>query len=337
MLGDFNAHHLLWHSGTTDKRGNQLADSISISSFVVLNPDLPTRLPGNSNPRSPDASLASASLTTSSEWQTQTTMSSDHLSILIRLQTTATSSPARHRSYIDLKKADWTRYRQEIERQLSSRHLPTDCQKEEKLFRATLWKDASHHIPTVGRRLYTLQIPAEILVIMEERDDLDKQDPASPQLSTINDEITKATSDHKRRQWREFVESIDHRTDNTKLWRTIKGIDGKSKQTAKNEGITFTCRTHTSPKLIANSFNRQFTTSKLGKHSSSRRARRVSKDIKRMCLEEAESFTSDHVTSAIKGCRNSRAYGPDLSQHLPLVEPITPSYRTPHNTLQRLP
>ena len=75
------------------------------------------------------------------------------------------------------------------------------------------------------------------VAMMEERDDPRKQDPASPRLSTMNDEITKATSDHKRRQWREFVESIDHRTDSSKLWRTIKGIDGKSKQTADNEGL----------------------------------------------------------------------------------------------------
>ena len=128
----------------------------------------------------------------------------------------------------------------------------------------------------------------------------------------MNDEITKATSDHKRRQWREFVESIDHRTDNTKLWRTIRGIYGKSKHTEENEGITFTGRSHTSPMMIANSFNRQFTTSKLGKHSSSRRARQVSNDVKRMSLEEAESFTSDQVTSAIQSCRSSRAYGPDF-------------------------
>ena len=144
--------------------------------------------------------------------------------------------------------------------------------------------------------------------MMKERDDLRKQDPASPRLSTMTDEITKATSDHKIRQWREFVDSIDHRTDSTKLWRTIKGIDGKSKQTEENEGITFTGRPHTSPKLIANSFNRHFTTSKLGKHSSSRRTRHVSKDLKQMSLEEAESFTSDQVTSAIK---SSRTYGPD--------------------------
>ena len=158
--------------------------------------------------------------------------------------------------------------------------------------------------------------------MMEEQDDLRKQDPASPRLSTMNAEITKATSNHERRQWREFVESIDHRTDITKF----KGIDGKSKQTAENEGITFTGRPHTSHKMIANRFNLQFTTSKLGKHSSSRRTRQVSNDVKRMSLEEAESFTSDQITSEIKRYRSSRAYslsifhlnnlGPLVTKHL---------------------
>ena len=147
--------------------------------------------------------------------------------------------------------------------------------------------------------------------MMDEQDDLRKQDPASLRLSTMNDEITKATSDHKRRQWREFAGSIDHRTDSTKLWRTINIIDGKSKQTEKNEGITFIGRPHTSPNMIANSFNSQFATSKLGNHSSSRRTRQVSNDVKRMSLEEAVSFTSDQFTSAIKSYRSSRAYGPD--------------------------
>ena len=69
--------------------------------------------------------------------------------------------------------------RQEIERKLSSRHLPTDCQKDEKLFRATLLKAASHHIPTGRRKLYTQQVRAEILAMMEEPDNLRKQYPAS--------------------------------------------------------------------------------------------------------------------------------------------------------------
>ena len=124
----------LWSSVYECQSGVCVQDSVSISSFAVLNTDSPTRLPGNADPSSPDVSLASAYLITSSEWQTHTTMSSDHLPILIGLQTTATSSPARHKTYINLKKDDWTGYRQEIERKLRSRHLPTDCQKNEKLF-----------------------------------------------------------------------------------------------------------------------------------------------------------------------------------------------------------
>ena len=157
--------------------------------------------------------------------------------------------------------------------------------------------------------------------MMEEREDLRKQDPAS----SMNDEITKVTYDHKRRQWREFVESINHRIGSTKVWRTIKGINGKSKQTAENEGITFTGILHTSPKMIVNSFNCQFTTSKLGKHSSSRRTRQVSNDVKRMSLEEAESFTS-----AIKSCRSSRAYGPDSLSifHLKNLGPLATEHLT---------
>ena len=116
--------------------------------------------------------------------------------------------------------------------------------------------------------------------MMEERDDLRKQDPVSPRLSTMNDEITKATSDHKIIQWIKFVESIDH---STKLWRTINGSNPSCRKRMR------VSPSQEDPKLIANSFNRQFTTSKLGKHSSSRRTRQVSKDVKRMYLEEAES------------------------------------------------
>ena len=164
-----------------------------------------------------------------------------------------------HQFTINLKKADWTGYRQEIERKLRCRHLPTDCQKDEKLFRGTLLKVASHHIPTGRRKLYTQQVPVEILAMMEERDDLHKQDPASLRLSTMNDEITKATSDHKRRQWREFVERIEGPI--------ALSCGGRSKELTVKPSIRQRMRAShsqedpTPPKLIANSFNRQFTTS----------------------------------------------------------------------------
>ena len=82
--------------------------------------------------------------------------------------------------------------------------------------------------------------------------------------------------------------------------------------------------------MIANSFNRQFTTSKLGKHSSSRRSRQVSNDVKRLSLEEAESFTRDQNTTAIKSCRSSRAYGPNSLSifHLKNLGPLYTEHLT---------
>ena len=83
ILGDFNANHLSWYSSSTDSRGTMLESMVSDSNFGILNWDYPTRLPGNANSSSPDVSLASASLITSTNWQTKTNLGSAHLSILI--------------------------------------------------------------------------------------------------------------------------------------------------------------------------------------------------------------------------------------------------------------
>ena len=98
ILGDFNAHHSSWYSSSTDTRGTMLESMVSGSNFGNLNWDSPKRLPGNGNPISPDVSLASASLITSTNWQTKTNLGSDHLPILISLQMDVTITPIQHRN-----------------------------------------------------------------------------------------------------------------------------------------------------------------------------------------------------------------------------------------------
>ena len=92
----------------------------------------------------------------------------------------------------------------------------------------------------------------------------------------------------------------------------VKAIDGKSTPTAENEAIVFNGKPTSSPKDIANKFNKQFTTSKLGIHSSSHETRYVSREARKKSQETAPIFTTAMVTSAIKSCSNSRAFGPDL-------------------------
>ena len=102
------------------------------------------------------------------------------------------------------------------------------------------------------------------------------------------------------------MEILDHKTDPSKLWRTIRVIDGKSPPKAENEAITFVETQVSSPKQIANYFNRQFTTSKLGRHTSSRETR----IIKRKSLMSAVTFTTDKVIQGISNCNNTKAFGP---------------------------
>ena len=114
--------------------------------------------------------------------------------------------------------------------------------------RALILKAASHHIPSGRHRINTEPVPTEILEKMRARDYLRSRDPTSPALPEMNDEITRTTNEHKRQKWIQFVETLDHKTDPTKLWRTIKAIDGRSTPKAENEAITFNGSQVTSPK-----------------------------------------------------------------------------------------
>ena len=64
---------------------------------------------------------------------------------------------------------------------------------------------------------------------MTRRDDIRKRDRTSPELPRLNKDIQRRICEHKRQKWKDFVENMDHKTDITKVWRTIKGIDGRER------------------------------------------------------------------------------------------------------------
>ena len=81
---------------------------------------------------------------------------------------------------------------------------------------------------------------------------------------------------------------------------------------------------------IANRFNEQFTTSKLGRHNSSRETRLVSREVRRNPKETTVTFTTDLVTRAIRSCSNTKAFGPDKLSifHLKHLGPRATAYLT---------
>ena len=147
--------------------------------------------------------------------------------------------------------------------------------------------------------------------MMTRRDDLRKRDPSSSELPRLNCNIQNCIYAHKRQKWRDFVETLDKKTDVTKLWRTIKGIDGRAKREAENEAITFNGSPFSSSTQLSSRFNQQFNMSKLGRHTSSNETRLVTRETKRISLEMAQTFITDLVRRKIKTYRNSKAVGPD--------------------------
>ena len=213
---------------------------------------------------------------------------------------------------------------------LSKRCLPTDCQRDEKIFRTVLLKAVSHHITTGRHRLHYELVPAEILGVMTRRDDLRKRDPTSSELPRLNYDIQNRISAHKRKKWIIFAETLDQKSDVTKLWRTINGIDGREKREAENEALTFNGSSFSSSKQLAARLNQQFNTSKLGKHTSSSETRLVTRETKRKSLEMTQTFTTDLVRRAIKSYRNNKAFGPDQLSifHLKHIGPRTIEFIT---------
>ena len=179
-------------------------DSINGSDYGILNWYTATRVPSNAEPSSPDISFASTSLIASCSWDTLSTLSSDHLPILIRLQMKTTSTPGLRRTYVNMKKANWDRYRQEVKAALSNCFLPTDCQRDEKIFRTVLLKAASHHIQTGRHRIHEETVPAEILDVITRRDDPRKEIPHRLNCQGIQNRIYA----HKRQKWIDFVETL---------------------------------------------------------------------------------------------------------------------------------
>ena len=100
--------------------------------------------------------------------------------------------------YVNLKKANWDRYRLEVEVVMSKCSFPTYCQRDKKIFRTIPLKAALHHIPTESHRLIEESVPADILDVMTRRDNLCKRDPTSPGL---NNDIQKRICIHKRKNW----------------------------------------------------------------------------------------------------------------------------------------
>lgn len=314
VLGDFNAHDSLWHSRIQDNRGAELADEIGNSTFGVLNEDTPTRLPANGLPTSPDLSLASLSLLTSSEWSTETSLGSDHLPVIIKISTTIDPVKSDFRNFINFNKADWDKFTNITEEKFQNQPTPDNIHHAEKMFRDIINKASKRTIP--GGRIKDVipEIPTATANKIKTRDSIRTDNPNSPDIATLNREILNEINIHRKTKWREKVADIKC---SSKLFKLIKNLNGKNGQTNNNQAIRFKGKYLSSANDISNGFNKQYNS--VVRHLSSKQSRTISKQIKKNDLVEDDIiFTPDQTWKAIKAAKASKAAGPDNISNLHL-------------------
>ena len=100
VLGDFNAHHPSCFSRIGDDRaaasGEAFDGAVNSSQLAVANQYLPTRLPSQGQPSSPDITLLSGHLLPDVTWSTLTNLGSDHLPITISVSSHACPHRGNH-------------------------------------------------------------------------------------------------------------------------------------------------------------------------------------------------------------------------------------------------
>ena len=153
------------------------------------------------------------------------------------------------------------------------------------------------------------EIPTTTADKIKARDNMRKTNPNNPEITTINNEISNEIRDHRNNKWKEFISSINRRTESSKIFKIIKKLNGGKPEANPNQGIKFKDKTLTKPKQIANAFNKQFGSVK--QHKTSALSRLIKKQLLKHSLEDAPTITVADTKKAIKDSKASKALGPD--------------------------
>ena len=260
IVGDINAHHSRWDTNTNEnERGEQLADKIDAADYTILSKNEATRLPTNGRSTSSDISLASNDIALLSHWSVSTSLASDHLPILITINSELSTIDGPRRTYINFMKADWARYAEACDKYLAESGETRTVEQAEKTFRKAVNNASGIFIPAGHSQHFQPTLPASAKSLADERDKKHGINPADETFNDPNKQIPKLVVDDKRTKWQFAVNKCAHRTGISHLWRLVKGLSGKQPHNSLSKGVRFANKTYLDPKMIANKYAHQFT------------------------------------------------------------------------------
>lgn len=243
LLGDFNAHHIMWGSSHSDLFGLSLLDIFNDIDLCVLNDGSPTRRvrPGQ-NPKSVvDLSLCSASLSSRLIWKVlPLSYGSDHFPIIVSLPNNMSPfcNPSPCLKYI-LSSADWSSYSTSLDLKLDASSifpLHVDPLVSYKIFTDIIISSADMHIPIKkpGKsfRISTPWWDAECTAAVRKRNEDEMIYNSSMTISNFLEyqqsaaKLKKLASKRKKQGWIGFCEHLSPKTPSSIVWNQLRRFRG---------------------------------------------------------------------------------------------------------------
>ena len=233
-------------------------------------------------------------------------MSSDHLPIIISLKAELKKFNSKNGTFIIFTKANWPKFQKYVEDKFKKSRKIKSVHKAEVFFRHTLQNAAKKYIPAGRIPKIFNALPTETAKLMDDRDNIRKNNPDDPRLPEINNNITKTIREHRKQKWKEHIDSCQ--AGSKKLWKTIKSLNNNPVQ-PDNQGICSNDKCTTDAKSFANKFNAQYTPSSDKKQVKALRG--TLRKLKCKPKDSKVTFTPAQTLEAIKKSKSSRAIGPD--------------------------
>ena len=238
-LGDFNAHGT-WDEGHEgDDLGAELDEWMADNLWQAYNTGAPTYIsPINGAGSAPDISLGHASWNGRVKWRLAPSIGSDHLPILVDLETGPPGNNQRPRARRNHKRANWPRFKQEIDAALRETGLREEDSVEEwnRVFSNCIHTAAARSVPKGAyprpkwwwneRCSEAVQDHRRALAASARNPNNAEAAEASRRAREKADQTIREV---KTTAWNSFVETLDPRTPATEIWRVAKAVDGKSR------------------------------------------------------------------------------------------------------------
>jgi len=298
LLGDFNAHNILWGSNHTSDRGHKIEDFISRHDLCLYNTKIPTYLhPGTGTYTCIDLTICSPSLLLDYEWKVADDLhSSDHFPIsLVNLNSTIDEVIPQW----NLKKADWAKFETLCKTRLNEDTV-FNVNDPIQLFTSILIEIAEDSIPkssTNCKRILKPWVTKECKDAIRLRRKALKKFNNHPTPENLNiyrivrAKARRTIKESKRASWKKYVSSLNSRSSVKKVWDTIRKINGKSKQNPLRH-LTLNNNNFNSKRDIANILADSFS-----KNSSSSNYSEAFQKLKTQKEKSRLKFTSNNSES----------------------------------------